>query len=84
MTPPVAPCHPNPTGIYSGKFKLTHYPVVERFDGLGIAPRRIAEEEERRTGTLNLCGLGLTELPPELGDFVTSQCSTLTTIRYRT
>jgi hypothetical protein len=30
MTPPVAPCHPNPTGIYSGKFKLTHYPVARQ------------------------------------------------------
>src|SRR5262245_53143336 len=35
-------------------------------DGHAIALARIAEEAERRTGTLDLSGLGLTFLPPSL------------------
>jgi internalin A len=40
--------------------------MSEKFDGPGIARARIAEEAERRTGRLDLGGLGLKELPPEL------------------
>ena len=36
------------------------------FDGMEIARQRIAEEAEARTGFLDLGGLGLTALPPEL------------------
>lgn len=39
--------------------------VAER-DGLSIARARIAEEAEQRTGALDVGGLGLTSLPPEL------------------
>jgi internalin A len=35
-------------------------------DPMDIARARIAEEAERQTGTLDLGGLGLTELPPEI------------------
>ena len=40
--------------------------MADAFDGLAIARQRIAEEAEARTGFLDLGGLGLTELPPEL------------------
>jgi internalin A len=40
--------------------------MSEPLDGLAIAQQRIAEEAEARTGFLDLGGLGLTELPPEL------------------
>ncbi len=40
--------------------------MAEAFDGLAIARQRIAEEAEARTGFLDLGGLGLTALPPEL------------------
>ncbi len=40
--------------------------MPEAFDGDSIARQRIAEEAERRTGFLDLGGLGLTALPAEL------------------
>ncbi len=40
--------------------------MSETFDGESIARQRIAEEAERRTGFLDLGGLGLTTLPPGL------------------
>ena len=40
--------------------------MVEEPDGLSVARARIAEETVRRTGNLDLGGLGLTRLPPEL------------------
>jgi hypothetical protein len=40
--------------------------MADTFDGLAIARQRIAEEAEARTGFLDLSGLGLTVLPPEL------------------
>lgn len=40
--------------------------VGDAFDGLAIARGRIAEEARRRSGTLDLCNLGLQELPEEL------------------
>ena len=40
--------------------------MSEPFDGLTIACRRIAEEAEAQTGFLDLGGLGLATLPPEL------------------
>ncbi len=40
--------------------------MSDAFDGLAIARQRIAEEAEARTGFLDLGGLGLTALPPEL------------------
>src|SRR6202041_1829678 len=36
------------------------------FDGWAIARRRIAKEARERTGKLDLVGLGLGELPPEV------------------
>jgi len=38
--------------------------MSEAFDGEKIARERIAQEAERRTGFLDLGGLGLTTLPP--------------------
>ena len=40
--------------------------MSEVFHGMGIARRRIAEEAQARTGFLDLGGLGLATLPPEL------------------
>ena len=40
--------------------------MAEAFDGERIARQRIAAEAEQRTGFLDLGGLGLTSLPPEL------------------
>jgi internalin A len=40
--------------------------MPQPFDGLAIARQRIAEEAKARTGFLDLGGLRLTELPPEL------------------
>ena len=40
--------------------------MSEAFDGMAIARQRIAEEAKARTGFLDLGGLRLTELPPEL------------------
>jgi len=40
--------------------------MSEAFDGEKIARERIAQEAERRTGFLDLGGLGLTTLPEEL------------------
>lgn len=40
--------------------------MSQPFDGLVIARQRIAEEAKARTGFLDLGGLGLTTLPPEL------------------
>src|ERR1051326_2748802 len=37
-----------------------------QYDGETIARQRIAEEARRRTGSLDLGGLGLQNLPPEL------------------
>jgi hypothetical protein len=40
--------------------------VTRSFDNMAIAQARIAEEANRRTGTLDLSDLGLEELPEEL------------------
>ena len=40
--------------------------MANAFDGLAIARKRIAEEAEAQTGFLDLGGLGLTALLPEL------------------
>jgi internalin A len=40
--------------------------MVEDENGQRVASTRIAEEAERRTGALDLGGLGLTSLPPQL------------------
>ena len=40
--------------------------IIVEFDGLAIARDRIAEEAKRRTGSLDLGGLGLTAPPAEL------------------
>jgi hypothetical protein len=40
--------------------------MADSFDGEPIAHQRTAEEAEQRTGFLDLGGLGLTTLPPEL------------------
>jgi len=40
--------------------------MSDSFDGMAEAQRRIAEEAERRTGRLDLSGLGLADLPENL------------------
>jgi hypothetical protein len=37
-------------------------------DGIDEAQRRIREEKEQKTGKLDLSGLGLIELPTEIGE----------------
>jgi len=37
-------------------------------DGIDEARRRIREEKEQKTGKPDLSGLGLTELPEEIGE----------------
>src|SRR4051812_256930 len=67
MAPNRVPCWPNPeAGSRPCYWPARLAVMAEETNGLHIALERIALEAKRRTGALDLGGLGLAKLPPEL------------------